>query len=87
MMTLAEWDREVKPYLRTLEASSTWVCYHAQNVASALAALPARPEWPTEADAALAKAEQDLIVALEMTRQARRQYQELATTIDNQQVA
>lgn len=74
---LKKWDHDIAPYLRPIADSSSWLSYHARNVTMALAMLPARPQWPTQAEEALEQAEKELTAALELTREARRQYRKL----------
>jgi hypothetical protein len=74
---LPKWDHEIAPYLHAITSHAHWLSYHGRGVIAGLTMLPARPQWPTQAEEALQKVEQELTAALELTQEARRKYGEL----------
>lgn len=74
---LPKWDREIAPFLHSVVSHAHWLSYHGRGVISGITMLPARPQWPTQAEEALASAEQELAAALELIKEARRKYGEL----------
>lgn len=79
---LPKWDREIAPYLQAITSHSHWLSYHGRGVITGLTMLPARPQWPTEAEDALAQVERELAAALELTKQARQKYRELPVMLE-----
>lgn len=59
-MPLVQWDTEVAPILRDIEAQSRWTRIHADRVKSAARFLRVRPDFETTARAELQQAVRDL---------------------------
>lgn len=74
---LPKWDKEIAPFLHTIKSHAHWLSYHGRGVISGLTMLPARPQWPTQAEEALEQVEKELAAALELTREAMREYHKL----------
>jgi hypothetical protein len=79
-MTLAQWDREVAPYLHVIERTGREVASLTEQMGHAVRLLQARPEWPTNAEEELARAECEAMATLERIRNARAHYAALPAT-------
>jgi hypothetical protein len=73
-MNLREWDRDVAPYLHSIEYNARQVGSFTRSVMSVVSLLKARPTWETRAEFELAAAERELEAALLAIRHAREEY-------------
>ena len=74
MMRLRQWDAEVLPHLRTMQAASHFIGQHAIAIVRAVDELRVRPNFETKAEVALINAESQLNAALKSIQEARRRY-------------
>jgi hypothetical protein len=79
-MTLQQWDREVAPYLHVIERTGREVASLTERMGQAVRLLQVRPDWPTNAEEELARAEREAIATLERIRNARAHYAALPAT-------
>lgn len=73
-MSLQRWDTLIAPQLAAVRNSSAWIKHYSSEACAAVRQLPERPEWPTEAEEELGRAEQEIAQALENIKAARRAY-------------
>lgn len=76
-MTLQEWDRHIAPRLGDIEYYSNSIIRQAHTIQLYAQLLPAKPYFETRAHSSLAKAEQELRLALSVVKAAKEQYEQL----------
>ena len=69
-MSMQEWDKYTAPVLRSIEKDAKWLSHYGDSITRTVALLPAKPDFPTKAEDELAKAEANLLTALNRVRQA-----------------
>ena len=77
MMRLDQWDREIAPYLNTLELAARRAKGGAQDMRLSIRMLTSRPPWLARSADALKQAEAALTDTLERVREARKAYDAL----------
>ena len=74
-MTKAQWE-VLEPYLRSLREHSFFIERHALNIKQAAERMPFIPDFETKAHDLMFQAEKQLVEALRMLTEAKRQYEE-----------
>lgn len=76
-MSLTQWDREIAPYLQTIESRGRQITTNVDDVSRAIFILQSRPAWRTKAIDELENAEHAIAALLERMRTARARYDQL----------
>lgn len=75
-MSFREWNDKVSPHLREIEDVAVSLDMRCRWLTASMGNLPARPSFPTKADAALEQAEAALVTTLAQVRALRVLYVE-----------
>lgn len=77
-MDLAQWDQEVKPRLEGIRLNAGWISFYARKTEEHLSRLKVKPDFATEAEAALTETIPALEQALAKLKLCRDQFYAMA---------
>ena len=84
-MSIANWDREVAPYLRAIESASERIENATREIHHALLVLQSRPDFETRAQAALEGCRSSLDAVITRLGESASRYEQLPVTRTQEQ--